>query len=49
MKLFNIFKRRKPQTEANPIEQDSSVILDAPILPSTNDNGNEEIITIQYV
>ena len=48
MKLFDIFKRTQPQSEAHLIEQGSSVITDSPTSPSTNDNGNEELITIQY-
>ena len=48
MKLFNIFKRTKPQTLANPAELGDSVGIDSPTLSSTNNSSNEEIITIQY-
>ena len=48
MKLFNIFKRTKPQTLANPAELGDSVGVDSPTLSSTNNSSNEEIITIQY-
>ena len=48
MKLFNIFRKSQSQTDTDSIGQNDLIIPELSQPSSSNCNGEEEIITIQY-